>query len=99
MPVKSKEPINVTSIREKLRLNQSQLAQRLGVTKGAVSQWESGANAPSVSVAYMLRALEAEIENHQQKSDTKTNFVLEIKLTADEKLLAALNMIIEGLKK
>jgi transcriptional regulator with XRE-family HTH domain len=99
VPRKSNEPIDVRSIREKLKLNSSQLAARLGVTKGAVSQWESGTSNPSVSVAYMLRGLEAEVDNKKVKSGEGVNFVLEIKLTADETLLAALNLIIEGLKK
>ena len=100
MPVKSKEPIDVHAIREKLRLNQPQLARLLGVTKGAVSQWESGASSPSVTTAYMLRDLEAKANDNGEnaKSNANIGIVLEIKLTADPQILGILDAIIEKLR-
>ena len=35
--------------RERLGISQQELARRLGVTKGAISQWENGISAPSRS--------------------------------------------------
>ena len=36
--------------REKKNITQAQIADRLGITQGAVSQWESGVTNPSISM-------------------------------------------------
>lgn len=36
------KPTELTRLREKMGLNQAQLARELGVSRAAVSQWESG---------------------------------------------------------
>ena len=41
---------NIRAMRKERKLTQEQLAEALGVTVGAVSKWESGANAPDLSV-------------------------------------------------
>jgi len=41
---------NIRSLRRERGLTQEQLAEALGVTVGAVSKWESGANTPDISV-------------------------------------------------
>lgn len=101
LPVKNKEPIDVRAIREKLRMNQPQLAKRLGVTKGAVSQWESGVSSPSVTAAYMLRGLEAEFDSSKNvRTESKpADMVLEIRLTGESILLESLSKILTGLQK
>lgn len=41
---------NIRDLRRQMNLTQEQLAEALGVTVGAVSKWESGANTPDVSL-------------------------------------------------
>jgi len=41
---------NIRNLRREHKLTQEQLAEALGVTMGAVSKWESGANTPDLSV-------------------------------------------------
>ncbi len=41
---------NIRALRRERKLTQEQLAEALGVTVGAVSKWESGANTPDISV-------------------------------------------------
>ena len=48
MPLKIQE--NIRRPRREYKLTQEQLAEALGVTMGAVSKWESGANTPDLSV-------------------------------------------------
>lgn len=38
----------ITALRERADLTQTELAERLGVTQGAVSQWEHGLAHPSI---------------------------------------------------
>mgnify|MGYP002627382321 CR=1 FL=1 len=39
---------NIKTIREKSGMQQSQLAEVLGLTQGAISQWEIGLTTPSI---------------------------------------------------
>lgn len=41
---------NIRNLRKERKLTQEQLAEALGITVGAVSKWESGANTPDLSV-------------------------------------------------
>lgn len=41
---------NIRNLRRQMNLTQEQLAEALGVTVGAVSKWESGANTPDVTL-------------------------------------------------
>lgn len=41
---------NIRNFRRGMKLTQEQLAEALGVTVGAVSKWESGANTPDISL-------------------------------------------------
>lgn len=43
-----KVKIKIEKLRKENRLTQEELAARLGVTQGAVSQWEKGTAAPSI---------------------------------------------------
>lgn len=49
--------MNMRQIREKIGLSQVQLANRLGVTQGAVSQWESGFSFPNARKLSELAAV------------------------------------------
>jgi transcriptional regulator with XRE-family HTH domain len=77
------EPIVLGKIirdaRLKLRLSQQQLAERVGVTKGAISQWETGIGFPSRTNA---RALAKELGIDQRE--------LEARLSSGLNLLDAL---------
>lgn len=50
---------NIRTLRQKAELSQAELAKKLGVTQGTVSQWESGqilpATAKLVKIAEALR--------------------------------------------
>lgn len=47
----------VRKLREKLRLTQAELAQRLGVTQTCVSYWEAGIRSPRGPAAILLETL------------------------------------------
>lgn len=40
----------IKSMREHLKITQSELAKMLGVTQGAVSQWENGTTRPDIKL-------------------------------------------------
>jgi transcriptional regulator with XRE-family HTH domain len=44
----------IRSARTRRRLTQAQLAEQVGVTKGAISQWEQGATRPMPDTALKL---------------------------------------------
>ena len=48
---------NIRSCRKSLGLTQEQLAERLGVTLGAVSKWERGSSEPELSYIMGLAEL------------------------------------------
>ncbi len=48
--MKLKVAENIRNLRRHMNLTQEQLAEALGVTVGAVSKWESGANTPDISL-------------------------------------------------
>lgn len=50
------EPHPIRAARLKRRLSQEALGQRIGVTKAAISKWESGATHPEVDTAKRLAA-------------------------------------------
>lgn len=41
-------------LREKRNITQTQIAEKLGITQGAVSQWEVGATNPSIGMISKL---------------------------------------------
>ena len=46
--------ISITEQRKKKKITQGQLAEKLGVTQGAVSQWENGLSFPDVRLLVKL---------------------------------------------
>lgn len=48
---------NVRRLREERGLTQAELASRLGVTRGSISQWENGISAPRMGVIEQMSAL------------------------------------------
>lgn len=46
----------LVQLRRKYRLNQSQLGELCGVTKAAVSQWETGVSTPEIEKLVRLRS-------------------------------------------
>ena len=40
----------IKNMRERLEITQTELAKRLGVTQGAVSQWENGTTNPGIEL-------------------------------------------------
>jgi DNA-binding transcriptional regulator YiaG len=54
--------IDVKSIRDTLKLTQAQLAERVGVAQGDISNWETGKHAPSRAARATLERLLAEKE-------------------------------------
>lgn len=55
-------PDLVIALRQKLGLNQSDLARRVGVTTATVSHWETGRRNPSGSAAILLDFLRLEAD-------------------------------------
>ena len=49
----------IRNLRQQLRINQQELATRVGVTREAVSAWETGRIHPSGSAEILLRQIEA----------------------------------------
>lgn len=45
------------TFREKNNITQAQIADKLGITQGAVSQWEAGATNPSIATISKLAAI------------------------------------------
>jgi len=64
--------IDVASIRARLGLSQTALAQQLGVDQSTVSRWETGELSPSGPALILLRQLE-----QQAKTTTKTTAAAE----------------------
>lgn len=50
------DPHPIRAARLKKRLSQQALGERIGVTKAAISKWESGATHPEVETAKKLAA-------------------------------------------
>ena len=47
-------PNAIRAARQRAKLSQSAVAERVGVTKSAVSNWETGQNTPAPEVALVL---------------------------------------------
>jgi len=52
-------PKQIQRLRKRLKLTQAALGQRLGVTRAAVSLWESGDRTPSGPAVMILSQLQA----------------------------------------
>jgi transcriptional regulator with XRE-family HTH domain len=98
---RNKEEVDVKAIREKLGLTQTRLASLLGVTKGAVSQWESGFTSPSITAVYMMKGLlkEQEAKKDILQEGKPADLVVEVRLTGDEKIIQTISLILNGLLK
>ncbi len=48
----------IKELRARLRLTQADLADRVGLSREAVAQWETGRNSPSGSAEKLLRQLQ-----------------------------------------
>lgn len=48
---------NIKNMREHLKITQSELAKQLGVTQGAVSQWENNSTRPDIDLLPKLAEL------------------------------------------
>lgn len=57
-------PKNIVILRENLRLNQTELAERIGAKRGAVAQWERGKNKPGALKVTKMAQL-AGVTEHQ----------------------------------
>lgn len=65
--LRRKDIPNVKTIRDKLRLTQEELAQRLGVSVITISRWERGEFSPSKLARLQLDRLMQEESMAQQK--------------------------------
>jgi DNA-binding transcriptional regulator YiaG len=52
----------IKAIRERLGLTQTELADKLGITRNAVTLWEIGQRNPSSLAALAIKALEKELK-------------------------------------
>lgn len=48
----------IRAIRQRLGVSQSELAERMGLTRDAVANWENGRNSPNGASEVLLRQLE-----------------------------------------
>ena len=67
MATATMESADVLEIRKALGLTQTQMADRLGVDRSAVAQWEGGFTKPSGPAQILLRQLQAEGERLARK--------------------------------
>ncbi|MDE2107551.1 MAG: helix-turn-helix domain-containing protein [Patescibacteria group bacterium] len=67
MVTASMEPSEIADLRERLDLTQEQLADRLGVHRSAVAQWETGKTRPRGPAQILLGQLLAEAKSIEQK--------------------------------
>ena len=49
----------IKGLRERLKITQAELAERVGLSREAVAQWETGRNNPSGAAEKLLRQLQA----------------------------------------
>lgn len=49
--------LRLRDLREKKNITQAQIAEQLGITQGAVSQWEVGATNPSIATISRLAGI------------------------------------------
>lgn len=49
--------LNIRHIRQRLKMSQESFAEAIGVTQGAVSQWENGATKPSFKAVFAISKL------------------------------------------
>jgi putative transcriptional regulator len=49
----------IKDLRERLKITQAELGERLGLSREAVAQWETGRNNPSGSAEKLIRQLQA----------------------------------------
>lgn len=62
--VLSFKPDQIRGLREGLGLSQQEFADRIGVTKQAVSSWETGASSPSIeNLLRMVNACGAKLDS------------------------------------
>ena len=52
-------PIEIKEIRHKIGLSQQELSERLGLTRNAIAQWETGRCSPRGPAEILLRQLNA----------------------------------------
>lgn len=51
------KPTEIRAIRDRMRLTQADLADRLGTTQACISRWESGCRSPRGPAVVLLRSL------------------------------------------
>ncbi len=56
------EVVDVTAVRDRLKLNQRQFAERFGFSLGAVRDWEQGRRRPERSARILLQVIDKECE-------------------------------------
>jgi transcriptional regulator with XRE-family HTH domain len=52
----------IKSFRDRLRLNQAELAEKLGIVQGNITAWESGRGTPSFQISKKLLELGITVE-------------------------------------
>ncbi len=56
--------MTIENLRKKINISQSELAEQLGVTQGAISQWEKGITSPVADkLPELARILQCEISD------------------------------------
>jgi transcriptional regulator with XRE-family HTH domain len=110
----SNTQLNIKSLREKNGFTQQQLAEKLGVSRGQIANYENGENSPSLEIIYkMLVVLDTTpnllfgtetIKNSPKKGTTeddlrKTIEALEKIITYDELKIAELKKQLKECQK
>ena len=77
------EPDEIRQLRRDLDIDQQALADRIGVSREAVSAWETGRSNPLGPAEILLRQLQATV--NQRKSSTKPPMVQGVTESTSEK--------------
>lgn len=71
-------PTDITALRARAQLSQEDLGKLLGVTQGAVSDWERDRRNPAESHRAMMQVMRARLDDHVRAERWKNAFLLAV---------------------